>query len=179
MKVVTISAFRKKLKSYLDFVVSSMDAILIPRNSNDSDAVVVISLKEYKLWQKQDIFLMQRLTERGFANPLVNWTQARPGQKVLRIKFSIKFQFTDHAWEEFEHWVENDPSKVDRIKDLFEIHKAVTTQGLGRPEALKHDLKGFWSRRIAGEHRLVYRLSGKKGVEQECSIVQRRYHYFD
>ncbi|MDH3246064.1 MAG: type II toxin-antitoxin system Phd/YefM family antitoxin [Saprospiraceae bacterium] len=47
MKAVTISAFRKKLKSYLDFVVNSMDVIVIPRNNNDEDAVVVMSLREY------------------------------------------------------------------------------------------------------------------------------------
>ena len=47
MKAVTISSFRSKLKSYLDFVVDSMDVIVIPRNNNDDDAVVVISLKEY------------------------------------------------------------------------------------------------------------------------------------
>jgi Txe/YoeB family toxin of toxin-antitoxin system len=49
-------------------------------------------------------------------------------------------------------------------------------KGLGKPEPLEHALQGWWSRRISGEHRLVYRVSGKGG-EQQLDIVQCRYHY--
>ncbi|MDH3246065.1 MAG: Txe/YoeB family addiction module toxin [Saprospiraceae bacterium] len=91
----------------------------------------------------------------------------------------MDIEFTKHAWEEFEYWVENDPSKVDKIKDLLKSIKQSPFKGLGKPEALKHDLKGFWSRRISGEHRLVYRISGKKSIDQRCSIIQCRYHYDD
>ena len=52
-------------------------------------------------------------------------------------------------------------------------------KGTGKPEPLKHGLKGFWSRRITGEHRLVYKVSGKKGIDQKCTIIQCRFHYDD
>jgi toxin YoeB len=58
------------------------------------------------------------------------------------------------------------------IKDI----KRNPSKGLGKPEPLKHALQGWWSRRILGEHRLVYRVSGKGG-EQRVEVVQCRYHY--
>jgi toxin YoeB len=50
---------------------------------------------------------------------------------------------------------------------------------LGKPEPLKNSLKGYWSRRITDEHRLVYKVDGKKGVDQRCAIVQCKFHYDD
>jgi toxin YoeB len=62
---------------------------------------------------------------------------------------------------------------IDRlIADIKRNH----FRGLGKPEPLKYDLKGWWSRRITGEHRLVYRVSGK-GKDQTLEIAQCRYHY--
>jgi toxin YoeB len=49
-------------------------------------------------------------------------------------------------------------------------------KGLGKPEPLRHDLAGFWSRRITGEHRLVYAISGDKN-ERKVTVVMCRYHY--
>ncbi len=49
--------------------------------------------------------------------------------------------------------------------------------GLGKPEALKGDLSGWWSRRITSEHQLVYRVQGRKGEDQRIEIIQCRYHY--
>ena len=47
----------------------------------------------------------------------------------------------------------------------------------GKPEPLKYNLKGFWSRRIDSEHRLVYKITGEKGIDQKCTILQCRFHY--
>jgi toxin YoeB len=49
--------------------------------------------------------------------------------------------------------------------------------GLGKPEALKGDLSGWWSRRITGEHRLVYRVQGRRGEDQRMEVIQCRSHY--
>lgn len=87
--------------------------------------------------------------------------------------------FTKNAWEDFEYWIENDTSFVAKIKDLLRSIIQTPFKGLGKPEPLKHGLKGFWSRRITHEHRLVYKVTGKKGVDQRCIIVQCRFHYDD
>ncbi len=85
--------------------------------------------------------------------------------------------FTQNAWEDFVYWIENDQQVVDKIKELLRDIKSTPFQGLGKPEPLKYDLKGFWSRRISSEHRLVYKIEGKKGADYTCIILQCRFHY--
>ena len=87
--------------------------------------------------------------------------------------------FTPNAWEEFEYWIENDQDIVARIKDLIKSIRQEPFKGIGKPEPLRYDLKGYWSRRITGEHRIVYKVSGTKGVDQRCIVVQCRFHYDD
>ncbi|NTE03144.1 Txe/YoeB family addiction module toxin [Agrobacterium tumefaciens] len=73
--------------------------------------------------------------------------------------------FTPEAWEDFEYWMDNDEEAADKISVLLKEIKKTPFHGLGKPETLKHNLKGFWSRRITGEHRLVYQISGTKGKD--------------
>ena len=89
----------------------------------------------------------------------------------------MNFEFTINAWEDFEYWMETDIETVNKIKDLLKEIRKTPFKGLGKPEPLKFNLKGYWSRRIAGEHRLVYKVDGKKGVDQKCYILQCRFHY--
>lgn len=84
--------------------------------------------------------------------------------------------WTRHAWEEYQYWQNFDQSMVEKINDLIKDTKRSPFAGLGKPEPLKGDLSGFWSRRILGEHRLVYRVSGK-GNTQQLEIIQCRFHY--
>lgn len=88
----------------------------------------------------------------------------------------MNFEFSQNAWEEFEYWIENDNEIVLKIKELLKDIRKTPFQGIGKPEPLRYDLKGFWSRRITGEHRLVYK-EGKKGISQKCFIIQCRFHY--
>jgi toxin YoeB len=85
--------------------------------------------------------------------------------------------FTPNAWEDFEYWLENDPATAEKIRSLVKEITRTPFQGSGKPEALRFDLKGFWSRRISGEHRLVYRVEGKKEENQTCSIIACCFHY--
>ena len=85
--------------------------------------------------------------------------------------------FTKNGWDDFVYWIENDKTITLKIKDLLKSVKQTPFKGSGKPEPLKNNLKGFWSRRITGEHRLVYRISGKKGIDQKCTVVQCRFHY--
>ena len=91
----------------------------------------------------------------------------------------MDISFTSNAWEEFEYWIDNDQDIVARIKDLVKAIKQDPFKGIGKPEPLRYDLKGYWSRRITGGHRIVYKISGTKGIDQRCIIVQCRFHYDD
>lgn len=89
----------------------------------------------------------------------------------------MTFEFTENGWEDFQYWMETDNSVVKKINDLLKEIKKTPFRGTGKPEPLKHDLKGYWSRRITDELRLVYKIEGKKGINQKCFILQCRYHY--
>ncbi|TXD82192.1 Txe/YoeB family addiction module toxin [Subsaximicrobium wynnwilliamsii] len=84
---------------------------------------------------------------------------------------------TPNGWEDFYFWLDIDPPTALKIRELIKSIKQNPFKGIGKPEPLKHRLKGFWSRRITGEHRLVHRVSGTKGADQKCSIIQCRFHY--
>lgn len=76
------------------------------------------------------------------------------------------------AWEDYQYWVTNDRKLLRKINALIKECQRTLFVGTGKPEALKQNLSGFWSRRITGEHRLVYK------VENEILyIAQCRYHY--
>lgn len=85
--------------------------------------------------------------------------------------------FTPHAWEDYEYWINEDSTISKKIIELIIAIRKDPFKGIGKPEPLKHALKGFWSRRITREHRLVYTISGTKGKDQVCKIVQCRFHY--
>jgi toxin YoeB len=89
----------------------------------------------------------------------------------------MNFEFTENGWEDFQYWIATDGTIAGKIKDLLNEIRKTPFQGTGKPEPLRHDLKGFWSRRITGEHRLVYKVEGKKGRDQKCFIIQCRFHY--
>ncbi|MEO6135727.1 MAG: Txe/YoeB family addiction module toxin [Ginsengibacter sp.] len=89
----------------------------------------------------------------------------------------MNFEFTENGWKDFQYWIETDSTIVEKIKDLLNEIKRTPFQGIGKPEPLRYDLKGFWSRRITGEHRLVYKVEGTKGIDQKCYIIQCRFHY--
>jgi toxin YoeB len=84
--------------------------------------------------------------------------------------------WTELAWQDYLQWQKEDEKILAAINDLIRDIKRDPFKGLGKPELLKHDLRGWWSRRITGEHRLVYRLQGKNDGQQ-LVIAQCRYHY--
>ena len=88
----------------------------------------------------------------------------------------MKLVFSDQAWEDYLHWQEFDLKTLKRINDLIEECRRNPFKGMGKPEPLKGDLKGWWSRRISHDDRLVYRVEGK-GSDQHLDIAQCRFHY--
>jgi toxin YoeB len=89
----------------------------------------------------------------------------------------MNIEFTTDAWEDFNYWLAYDKIKVEKINELIRAIRQNPFKGLGSPEPLRHELQGFWSRRIDAEHRLVYRVVGIKGQDQKIQIIQCRYHY--
>ena len=80
--------------------------------------------------------------------------------------------WTDDAWNDYEYWQKNSKEKVKQVNKLIKAIKREPFDGIGRPEQLKHDLAGYWSRRIDQEHRLVYEVQ-----DDAIVIVQCRFHY--
>jgi toxin YoeB len=88
----------------------------------------------------------------------------------------VKLLWASDAWDDYVHWQQSDPAMLARINLLLADLRRQPFKGLGKPEPLKGNLAGWWSRRITGEHRLDYRVAGT-GEAQRVEIVQCRYHY--
>ena len=80
--------------------------------------------------------------------------------------------FSDKAWDEYMYWQQTDKQILKKINQLIRDIKREPFDGIGKPEPLKYELSGFWSRRISDEHRLIYEVS-----ESYISIVSCRFHY--
>lgn len=84
----------------------------------------------------------------------------------------MKLLFTENAWEDYIYWQKNDKSVLKRINLIIKEIKRSPFEGIGKPEPLKFDLSGYWSRRLTSEHRIVYKIT-----DESLMILQCRYHY--
>lgn len=80
--------------------------------------------------------------------------------------------FRPAAWDHLQHWQDTDKAMVKKINALIKECRRHPFEGTGKPEPLKGELAGYWSRRIDREHRLVYRVSG-----EVLEILSCRFHY--
>lgn len=80
--------------------------------------------------------------------------------------------FSEIAWEDYVYWQSVDKKIVKKINSLIKDIQRNPFDGIGKPEALKYDLAGYWSRRIDHEHRLVYQV-----VDNEILVYSCRFHY--
>ena len=80
--------------------------------------------------------------------------------------------FTPESWEDYLYWQKNDKKLLRRVNELIKDIKRNPFEGIGKPELLKYQLKGCWSRRIDQEHRLVYELE-----DTVIRIIACRFHY--
>lgn len=88
----------------------------------------------------------------------------------------MKVVFSDDGWDDYLYWVDHDPKILARLNALIQQCRRDPFNGLGKPEPLKGELKGWWSRRLTQEDRLVYRISGSPPA-QAIEILQCRSHY--
>lgn len=83
-----------------------------------------------------------------------------------------RITFSKNAWEDYLSWQKEDKKMILKINDLIRDIQRTPFEGIGKPEPLKYDLAGFWSRRIDLEHRLVYQYR-----DDELLVYSCRYHY--
>ena len=80
--------------------------------------------------------------------------------------------FSTHASDDYTTWLKEDRKMLVKINQLIKDIQRTPFEGIGKPEALKYDLAGYWSRRIDREHRLVYKIENDSLI-----IISCRYHY--
>ena len=84
----------------------------------------------------------------------------------------MKIVFSKNSWEDYLSWQSEDKKILRKINELIKDIQRTPYEGIGKPEPLKYDLTGLWSRRIDREHRLVYQVK-----EGDLLIYSCRYHY--
>jgi len=84
----------------------------------------------------------------------------------------MKYIFVDESWEDYQYWLKTDKKILSKINDLIKDIARTPFAGLGKPEPLRYKYKGFWSRRITEEHRLIYQVKS-----DEILIAKCRFHY--
>jgi len=84
----------------------------------------------------------------------------------------MRIVFAERAWEDYLYWQKNDKRMLHRINSLIKEIVRTPFAGKGKPEALRENLSGYWSRRISLEHRLLYKVD-----DTAVYIVQCRFHY--
>ena len=84
----------------------------------------------------------------------------------------MKYVFVDESWDDYLYWQKNDKKILSKINNLLKEISRDPFTGTGKPEPLKFKYKGFWSRRIDAEHRLIYKIK-----DDEILIAKCRFHY--
>jgi toxin YoeB len=84
----------------------------------------------------------------------------------------VRIIFDQDAWDDYQHWIQTDRAILKRLNRLIDDCVRSPFTGIGKPEPLREDFSGWWSRRIDEEHRLVYQVRG-----QDLIIAQCRFHY--
>ena len=82
--------------------------------------------------------------------------------------------FVPDAWDSYVYWQGQDKKTLKRINQLLQATCRTSSEGIGKPDPLTENLTGYWSKRIADDHRLVYRVT-----DTEIVIIACRYHYGD
>ena len=88
----------------------------------------------------------------------------------------MKLVWSARAWDDYLHWQQTDAVVLRRINSLIKDAMRGPFEGIGKPEPLRGEFKGWWSRRITSEHRLIYRTGGK-GDDAFLEIAACRWHY--
>lgn len=164
---------RARFAEVLDTVIQDSEEVVITRAG--VEATVLVSLSEYQSLKETDYLLRNPANAERLLRAAA---QSRMGGDVRHTVLEVKDAkdrpgWAGSAWDDYLWWHAHDRRILGRINLLVEHIRRSASEGIGSPEALRHQLSGFWSRRINDEHRLIYRI-GSKGL---LHIVSVRYHY--
>ncbi len=84
----------------------------------------------------------------------------------------MEIAWQENTWDDYLYWQKTDKQKLKRINELMKDCQRNKFEGIGKPEPLKENLSGYWSRRIDNVHRLIYKIK-----EDRLHIIQCRFHY--
>ncbi len=84
----------------------------------------------------------------------------------------LAIEFSANAWSDFQYWQTQDRKTLKRILKLIEECARTPFEGTGKPEPLRENMSGYWSRRIDAKNRMVYKVKDKR-----LQVIQLRYHY--
>jgi len=88
----------------------------------------------------------------------------------------MKITFSEIAWDDYQYWASQDKKTTKKINRLIEDIRRNPFEGIGKPEPLKHDLAGMWSRHIDDKNRIIYSINDHS---EQIEIIQCRNHYKD
>jgi toxin YoeB len=104
--------------------------------------------------------------------PWSAWKPDAGTPTVSSTSTEVLLVWDENAWQDYQWWQVQDRKILKRVNTLLADIARNGNEGIGKPEPLKHDFAGYWSRRITDEHRLVYKVVG-----EEIRIAACRYHY--
>ena len=163
---VTASEARKNLFPLIERV--NNDRVTVEITSRRGNAVL-ISAEEFAALEETAYLLRVPANAKRLLESL---QQARAGDRQRARTRRVRLVFTPHGWDDYEYWVQADRQMLKRINRLIDDALRDPTDGIGKPEPLKHMLAGAWSRRITEEHRLIYLVDN-----DDLVILQARFHY--
>lgn len=173
MRTMSYTESRARFAEVLDAVIQDSEEVVITRAG--VEPAVIVPFAEYQSLRETDYLLRNPANAERLLRAAAH---SRMGGDVYHTvleggECKDRPAWDGSAWDDYLWWHARDRKILKRINLL--IHHVLQSgfEGIGSPEALRHQLTGFWSRRINDEHRLIYRV-GAKGV---VHIVSVRYHY--
>ena len=171
MLATNYTNLRENMKSYFDKVTDEYETMIVTRKNNKN--VVILSEESYNNLI-ENIHLMGN--KENYDWLMESKKQLEDGDFAVHdlIGWKMNKVFTRNGWEDYIYWQTQDKKTLKRINTLIEDISRNGNEGIGKPEPLKANLSGYWSRRIDDKNRLVYRIDDKN-----IYILACRYHYSD
>ena len=172
MVAVNYTNLRDNMKMYMDKVTDDYETMIVTRKNNKN--VVMLSEEAYNNLM-ENIYVMGN--KENYDWLMKGKAQLENGQysvhELSRQKMMNKV-FADTGWEDYLYWQTEDRKTLKKINQLINDIARNGNEGIGKPEPLRGNLSGYWSRRINDKDRLIYRID-----ENNIYILSCRYHYRD
>ena len=171
MKTMSYTESRAHYAEVLDAVVNDREEVVITRAGHEP--VVIVSLDDYESLRETAYLMRSPANARRLLDAMERLEAGRgQASRSASRPSDVLLVWDENAWDDYLWWQAQDRKVLKRINGLLVDIQRNGNEGIGKPEALKHDFAGYWSRRITDEHRLVYKITS-----DEVRIAACRYHY--